>query len=127
MCTLGFTCLALFYASLLMQILISPHGLASRVFQMSWLRWLGKISYGLYLFHFIVMAGLSPILVYGRHPEPDWLLAMITAGGAAGSIALSWLSWTFFESKIVRFGHRFTYRNPAESVSPLPRSALPAE
>jgi peptidoglycan/LPS O-acetylase OafA/YrhL len=50
-CTLGFTCLALFYSSVLMVSMISPQGLLSRTFQASSLRWLGTIAYALYLFH----------------------------------------------------------------------------
>ena len=46
MCTLGFTCLALFYSSVLMVAMISPQGLLSRIFQASSLRWLGTIAYG---------------------------------------------------------------------------------
>lgn len=127
MCTLGFTCLALFYASLLMLVVISPDGLVSRAFRSTWLIWLGTISYGLYLFHAIVMGVLSPILLHPPRAEPDWFIAVTTASGGLASIGLAWLSWNFFEARIVRLGHRFIYKNPTESPSPPPLSAVPAE
>jgi len=124
MSTLGFTCLALFYASLLMKVVISPDGLLSRAFRSAWLRWFGMISYGLYLFHAIVLGVLSPILLHPLRAEPDWLIALATACGALASIGLAWISWNFFESRIVRFGHRFIYKNPTEPASPPPLSVL---
>ena len=126
MCTLGFTCLALFYASLLMLVVVLPDGFLSRAFRARWLTWLGTISYGLYLFHAIVLGFLSSILLHPQRTEPNWLVAGTSISGGFASLALAWLSWNYFESKMVRLGHRFIYKNPTASSSSL-LSIAPAE
>lgn len=115
MCTLGFTWLALFYASLLILVVIWPDGLLSQAFRARWLMWLGTISYGLYLFHGIVLGALSAILLHPQHEEAKWLVAATTVSGVLASLALAWLSWNYFESRIVRLGHRFIYQKPSPS------------
>jgi peptidoglycan/LPS O-acetylase OafA/YrhL len=120
MCTLGFTCLALFYASLLMVALISPEGVLSRGFRATWLMWLGTIAYALYLFHEIILDATFRLL---RHHTPimaggldalSALLALVVA------LCLARLSWIYFESKLVRIGHRFAYGSGAATPSLAP-------
>jgi peptidoglycan/LPS O-acetylase OafA/YrhL len=109
MCTLGFTWLALFYSSVLMVAMISPQGLLSRTFQASSLRWLGTIAYGLYLFHAMPLVVLFRIF---RHRSPaltNWLDGVIALSALLIALAMARLSWKYFESRLVRLGHRFTY------------------
>jgi peptidoglycan/LPS O-acetylase OafA/YrhL len=72
------------------------------------LAYLGKISYGLYLFHapllwfaFSSTGPLSPSLLANRHPATTVLLV------AAATIALAALSYEFFEKPILRLKQRF--------------------
>ena len=124
MCTLGFTWVALFYASVLMLAMVSPKGVLSRAFRVRWLMWLGTIAYSLYLFHEIVLSTAFRLLL---HHTPamvngvDALTALLALGIALG---LARVSWVYFESKLVRAGHRFTYRSRGSTHSPVP--TLPA-
>ncbi len=73
------------------------------------LRFFGSISYGMYLVHQPVLVLLHGFIL-GTSPDietvPQLLLTLIAI---AISVGIAWLSWTYFESKIVRYGHRFKY------------------
>jgi peptidoglycan/LPS O-acetylase OafA/YrhL len=108
---LGYSLTAFCFAAVL---LMAVGGLpVRRRFEGQALRTLGQISYGLYLIHQPILGLLHGAL---RNALPD-------DGSAAGlgvtvlallvSLAIAWLSWTFFESRLVRFGHRWTYARQA--------------
>jgi peptidoglycan/LPS O-acetylase OafA/YrhL len=127
MCTLGFTCLALFYASILMLVIITPNGLLSRALRVRWLIWLGTISYGLYLFHSITLGIVAPFLL---RPQPSTTILFRSGAAISALIAalcLAQLSWNYFESKLVRLGHRFMYGARTEALPPAPVSVVPSD
>jgi len=125
MCTLGFTCLALFYGSVLMVAMISPQGLLSRTFQASSLMWLGTIAYGLYLFHTMPLVVLFRIFLHRSPALTNWIDGVIALSALLIALAMAFLSWKYFESRLVRLGHRFTYEGRTPAIS-APLSAAPA-
>ena len=52
MATIGIAINAFLFASLI-GLSVRP-GLTASVFEISWLRWLGRISYGVYVYHILV-------------------------------------------------------------------------
>jgi peptidoglycan/LPS O-acetylase OafA/YrhL len=111
MSTIGYTAMAMFYLSILL-LAVTSNGTVKQMFSLGWMRWLGTIAYGLYLFH-------GPVLLFvfdafeHRDPvlaRPFDLMPMCTA--LVLSLLLSHLSWVFFESRLVRYGHRFVYLIP---------------
>lgn len=60
--------------------------------------YLGKISYSLYLYHFIVLLSFAYAL---RHVLPDWSLAVLTL---AASLAAAALGYAFIEKPAMRWG-----------------------
>jgi peptidoglycan/LPS O-acetylase OafA/YrhL len=91
------------------------------------LRWLGVRSYGIYLWHWPVIA--LTVAVLGRQPGNAWLWII----EAAAAIGLAAASWKWIETPIMRDGFRATFRACrrvlAESVTAARRSpvrALPA-
>jgi peptidoglycan/LPS O-acetylase OafA/YrhL len=64
--TAGYTVFAFLFASILYMVVIKPGSIGSQILKNSFLRYTGKISYGMYIFHFPVMiiarAKISPVL-----------------------------------------------------------------
>lgn len=75
---------------------------ASRVLLIRPFRWLGRISYSLYLFHPLVLLATLHLL-YGRVPLPVSL-----AIGFVVTFPLSDLAWRLFERPAVRLSRRFS-------------------
>ena len=74
------------------------------------LRFFGVISYGLYLIQQPV-AGILHGVILGSRPDIGTLPQLAVTFVAFGaSVGIAYLSWTFFESPLVRFGHRWRYR-----------------
>ena len=108
-CNIGYTVLGGFYLALLLLTITSNGGL-KRLFSRDLLRWLGTIAYGLYLIH---VPALDFSFHFFEHREPVLarpfdLVPIATA--LLLSLALAQLSWRFFESRLVRYGHHFNYR-----------------
>ncbi len=95
--------------------------LRSDVFECRALRWLGKYSYGIYVYHH----ALKPVWMYFLWD--GWitracgtgLLATLcyTATATAASLSLAWLSWKFFEEPILSFKSRFSYGPRKPSIA----------
>jgi peptidoglycan/LPS O-acetylase OafA/YrhL len=85
----------------------APEGLR---FRSQVLRFFGVISYGLYLVHQPV-AGILHGVILGSRPDIGTLPQFaVTLGALGASVGIAYLSWTFFESPLVRLGHRWRYR-----------------
>ncbi len=83
-------------------------GFWQRVMSVAWLRWLGKISFGVYVFHIL----LRPIFWKVTH-----LLVPVSSGAryfvtrflvaAVATVLVSWFSFRFYESPFLRFKKKF--------------------
>jgi peptidoglycan/LPS O-acetylase OafA/YrhL len=115
--TIGFTLIAAVCAALLVTAIegetmsLTGRALASRP-----LRFLGRYSYGLYVFHHLLVFGLAGhLLNVARMPRlagsqiPGQLLFLAVATGA--SIALALLSWHCLEQPFLRLKHLFPYQS----------------
>jgi peptidoglycan/LPS O-acetylase OafA/YrhL len=77
---------------------------------------LGKISYGVYLFHLMIPKLTDAIAyrLFSIHTEdvrsPKWLLLMILVINFIFLFIVSWLSWTFIEQPFLRLKKYFGYR-----------------
>jgi peptidoglycan/LPS O-acetylase OafA/YrhL len=106
--TLGYTLIATFYLVLILAAVVSD-GMLRRIFCATWVRGLGTMAYGLYMFHGAVL-----LLVYAwfgyDQPRIDKAFDVVPMLLAlAGALALSHLSWKYFESRLVRTGHRLAF------------------
>ena len=107
MSTVGYTVLALFYLSLLLLAVMHTAGWWAAVMRFGPLRRLGGLAYCVYLLHEPTLRA-SRYLLYGRTPPAGvgWKAAAL---GLALTLGLAQLSWRYFESKMIRIGHRFSY------------------
>jgi peptidoglycan/LPS O-acetylase OafA/YrhL len=86
-----------------------------------WLQGVGRMSYGLYLYHppvFLVIAVAGHRLGIHRPVTLD-LVKLLTTFGVA------WLSWQYLEQPIIRLKGRFSYQRANESGELAPGLAPP--
>jgi peptidoglycan/LPS O-acetylase OafA/YrhL len=112
----GFGWTALLYATVLILAVTNSRSFINQVLSWKWLRGLGTISYGVYLFHYGVY-GLCLWLFNGGYQLVDWKDYAVTCLAVAVTIALASLSWRYFEKPIVRWSHKQQYSSPAQFVS----------
>jgi peptidoglycan/LPS O-acetylase OafA/YrhL len=102
----GFTTLAVSFTGLLIFLITGESSFLGRVFSFSPVRYIGKISYGIYLLH----AGLFSFLARLDHNrfmgaiEQRWIVAIPLR--VALTVFVAALSFKFFESPILRLKNR---------------------
>jgi peptidoglycan/LPS O-acetylase OafA/YrhL len=84
-------------------ILYACLGSRSRLVRSAWVVRLGKISYGLYMLHFIGLLFMLDLL----HPLWGWTLLATKALGLALTVLLAWASYRWVESPFLRLKDRF--------------------
>ena len=101
--------LAAFYLLVLLYAFSFPTSLASRCLRWAWLRWLGMIAYGMYLFHELVLTFARNLL--GAASPSNSVARQLAVSGAAVAITflLASFSWIYFEKPLVQRGHRLRY------------------
>jgi len=101
--TWGLSLIDIYSASLLLTAL-EPGSPVYRIFNIGPLRWLGRISYGAYVFHNIY---IDPVRQMMR-PYGDPSKLKSTAVGFVITIVLAWASFRWFESPFIRLKDRWT-------------------
>ena len=107
-----FSLFAAFYGAMLaLTVSSAPTSLVGRGFNLRPLRFLGKYSYGIYVFHpFLISAFLK-----AREADSSGTLETTTAVAvrfvaiSAMSIVAAWLSWHLFEKHFLRLKRHFEY------------------
>jgi peptidoglycan/LPS O-acetylase OafA/YrhL len=101
MVTLGFAINAILFASLI-ALCLQP-GAVATFFSMRWLRWLGKISYGIYVYH-LLLKSLFEWVVSRAFPALGHNASLLALAGVAavGTLLIASLSFYGFEAPIMR-------------------------
>jgi peptidoglycan/LPS O-acetylase OafA/YrhL len=92
-------------------------GVMHRVFCLKWLRWLGGISYGVYVFHILLryLYEKIPYLI-APHLSRNTALLITSVSGFVLTLFVSWLSFRFFESPFLRLKDRFQTTSSVRST-----------
>ena len=116
----GYTMIAVTAALLILIAHIFPDGVIARSFCWRPLRWLGKISFAVYLFHTMILE-LMHSLLYGKNPSLSAAQELVVVVSAlAATLLVSALSWRFFESRIIAWGHRLQYQSAGAGLLQIP-------
>jgi peptidoglycan/LPS O-acetylase OafA/YrhL len=121
--TWGVTIINLFAASVILCVL-RPAGLLYRTLCLNPLRWIGRISYGAYVFFdifhsfywWMAIAVGSSWGFAARHIIPFQAFF-----GLVGTLLIAWLSFEYFESKFINLKERWTILPEREPVAELRR------
>jgi len=110
--TIGFSLLCLGFGALLVTVATAPRNTwRSRVFQMRWLRELGKYSYALYLLHLFVGTLVLSFFAPANYPGRFLLVVPIYWVLAIGaSYGVARLTWYAIEAPMLRLKRYFPYR-----------------
>ena len=97
----GLILFSVFYVSLLAYVFLSPGShIISRLFSFSWLREIGRVSYGMYLFH-------TPVMMIGARMLYSYELSYLQAHvillgfGLIITFVVSYLSYYLFERRLL--------------------------
>ena len=125
MSSIGYTVSAILFSSLLLNCVIPSTG-AYRIFSVPGLRFFGRYSYGIYVYHLL----FSPLLTQVLH----WLQARTSQTVGAGlylslwlglSVAIAMLSYKYFEFPLLKLKDRFA--PPENRTIPSSMSGLTRE
>jgi peptidoglycan/LPS O-acetylase OafA/YrhL len=110
-----YTVLALGFGCLIAWSLL-PGSICQWIFQMGWMRFLGKYSYGLYVLHVLVLSAMNlPLRAALLGATHNKLVAVVGAGmtSLAVSIVAAYASYHLYEKPFLNLKHRFDYSRRA--------------
>ena len=102
--TIGYSALDIAFAGLLVMVRDGRPAALVTLCRRRWLIGIGTISYGLYLLHAaagIVVRKFTPMLGIYPYGSLDTVVCI------AAAILAAWISWSIFESPILRLKNRF--------------------
>lgn len=113
----GITALTLLFAGVIFLAATSRHGILTAILNVKPLRFIGKISYGLYVLHPLVIGMLLPLFAaVPANAAVDFALnSEKIAIILLTSIAVAAASWFLFEKPILELKKHFRYAQPAPS------------
>ena len=117
------------YAAALIVCALTPGSLVYRLFHVRPLRWIGRLSYGAYLFHDLLHVPYTLIAAhlggdFLRHHPARWQMAT-AALALPCTLLLAWLSFRYFESPFLNLKARWTLR-PLRPLQGPAAQMLPA-
>ena len=112
----GFTLICLGTAALILDLVLFPSFL-SRCFEVRPLVWVGKVSYGLYLWHYPIFEA-SKRMFEGRISAVSYTII-----GVAITVPVAAASYYFLEQPLLRLGRRYTSVGATSYLlTPIPRA-----
>ena len=107
--TIGYSTLAVFYMCLLLLVMSQTEGVVARLVRAKWLRYLGGVSYCVYLIHLTINVWAHRLLLGSVPRIYDLPGVGVTLLAGAVTLLVASLSWKYFEKPLIRRGHRYAY------------------
>lgn len=122
MMLIGFTWLALMYATALLLAVSSKETPLKRILRVPVLRKLGDIAFGVYLLH-VPIVDLLHLWIYDAVPKIETPAQFgVTLAAFALTIFVAQASFVVFEKPIIGFGHRFKFSRKPDDPDRSPAS-----
>ena len=115
----GTTLLSILFAALV-AVSLENGGVFNRIFSLQWLRFFGRYSYGLYVYHYTLMAMLAPHIheatLARTHSK---MLAVLVTGLVVFviTIVVAWVSYNFYEKRFLLLKDRFSSERSGPKLS----------
>lgn len=94
-------------AACILLLAIQPHTVVFKALNTAWLRWIGRLTYGGYVYHMFIKLLIDKTI--GKHfHDPTYPDAII---GAVLTVLIAWASFRYFESFFIRAKDRLTRRS----------------
>lgn len=103
--SVGYDWIALLFTTILILSLTDSESFLRQILRWKWLRGLGTIAYGVYLFHRLVYSLCMSLLAWHGDLLASWKDFGVTLIALAITITFAKLSWRYFEHPIVPWGH----------------------
>ncbi len=120
MWTFGSTFIAITVAFLIAGLVLQPDSYLARMLSLRPLVFVGKISYGMYLFHFLVFG----FVYHLTHPrpglQPPLATLFIFALVLSGSVAVAWLHYAIVEKRCLAWRETLEARRRAAGLESRP-------
>jgi peptidoglycan/LPS O-acetylase OafA/YrhL len=104
----GYTVIAVFYACFLLSA-VTARGPIAALTKIRWLRRLGILAYGLYMFHVAIQGFFYDVALGTELLRNSLAPAAVTCVSLAVTLLAAELSWRFFEKRFVDIRHGFTW------------------
>jgi peptidoglycan/LPS O-acetylase OafA/YrhL len=106
--TIGLAFCSIFFASMI--ALTFRPGILQGLFQMGLLRWLGKISYGIYVYHLLLHDGFVWIVNrLAPHASTNAQLVLLFGVAVVGTLTIASLSFYTYETAFLRWKERVAH------------------
>ncbi len=105
----GYTSVAVFMGLIINKVIHEEFQFINDFLNLSFLRFIGKVSYGLYVFHWPIYRGIGPFISEWSGRFIDQLYASFLASIITSFLALiiCWLSFKYFETPFLKMKTRF--------------------
>jgi peptidoglycan/LPS O-acetylase OafA/YrhL len=126
----GYSGVAIMWASVVATVVMEPSGIIARVLSIRPLQRVGQFSYGMYVFHMVVVLWLTPIFFRTAPrvlPTFSMQLPLQLAYHATvitATVMIGWLTWHAYEKQFLKLKVYFRRHEPARSTEEIAR--LPA-
>lgn len=117
----GYSWLAIFYGTLLLTAISQTEGRIASMMRWPFLRWLGGISYCVYLLHGAFNCFAHLILLHARPALYDAKTVAVTALALCATLLVASVSWRYFEKPLIQRGHRYSYGDSQDERGSAPQ------